>query len=245
MKTVGETRRDNLVLLSDGAGSQAALNDALGRPRADATLSQVFNRSPDSKTGKPRNMGGVLARQIEQALQLPIGWMDAPQQGPIKFDPATKKPVLPVNPLPSHTLEFAGVVSSGGHVPVVGTAKMGEDGFYEEISSIPGAGDGHLEHTSRDPHAYALRVRGDSMHPAIRDGSYVVIEPSGQLVPGEYVLVKLRSGQKMVKELLIERTDSIEIVSVNGGTRRTIYREELDSVQPVAAIFSRSKWKPD
>lgn len=154
-------------------------------------------------------------------------------------------PKGPATPTPTSHLEYAGEVIGRRLVPVVGTAKMGDDGYYEELSSVPGAGDGHLEHSSRDPHAYALRVRGDSMHPAIRDGSYVVIEPNGAPVMGEYVLVKLRSGQKMVKELLIQRPDSIEIMSVNGSHRRTVYNDELESVQPVAAIFSRSKWKPD
>lgn len=148
-------------------------------------------------------------------------------------------------PVPPPALEYAGPVAGHRRVPVVGTAKMGDDGFYEELSPIPGAGDGYVEAVSSDPNAYALRVRGSSMAPAIKDGSYVVIEPNGRPVPGEPVLVIMRSGQKMVKEFLIERTDSIEVESVNGGQRRTIYRDELESVQPVAAVLYRSKWKPD
>src|SRR5690606_15695783 len=50
--------------------------------------------------------------------------------------------------------------------------------------------------------AYALRVRGDSMHPAIRNGSFVVAEPGRACVPGEYVVLVLTTGQKMVKELV-------------------------------------------
>lgn len=132
-------------------------------------------------------------------------------------------------------------------VPVVGMAKLGDNGYYEEISSSPGEGDGTVDAFSDDPGAYALRVRGDSMFPAIRDGWYVVVEPHGRPTPGEYVLVKLKDGQKMVKELIMERPDSITVVSVNGDTRRTILREEIDShygLQPVSAILSPSKWKP-
>lgn len=132
-------------------------------------------------------------------------------------------------------------------VPVVGMAKLGDNGYYEEISSTPGEGDGSVDAFSNDPGAYALRVRGDSMFPAIRDGWYVVVEPHGRPTPGEYVLVKLKDGQKMVKELIMERPDSITVVSVNGDTRRTILREEIDShygLQPVAAILSPSRWRP-
>lgn len=127
----------------------------------------------------------------------------------------------------------------------MGTARMGEDGFYDEISGIPGAGDGHIDIATTDPNAYGLRVRGNSMAPAIRDGWYVLIEPNSAVVAGEYVLVKLRDGRKMVKELLYMRSDSIEVLSVNGGQRLTVYREEMEAIQAVAAVVSPSKWKPD
>lgn len=133
-------------------------------------------------------------------------------------------------------------------VPVVGMARLGENGYYEEISSTTGAGDGTVQAYSQDPNAYALRVRGDSMFPAIRDGWFVVIEPGATPTPGEYVLVKLRNGQKMVKELIMVRPDSITVVSVNGETRRTITLDELDQhmgLQSVVAILTPSKWNPD
>lgn len=130
-------------------------------------------------------------------------------------------------------------------VPVVGNAKMGNDGFYDEISSIPGAGDGHIEIATRDPNAYGLRVRGMSMFPAIRDGWYVLIEPNGSPKEGEYVLVKLRDGRKMVKELLYRRSDSIELLSVNGDERLRVELTDVEGLQAVGAVVSPSKWKPD
>lgn len=215
-------------------GLAERIKEAMGDMTA-AELARQAKVTPGAVTqwldGTTKSLRGEKAALLEAATGYRATWL-ATGKGPKKASADSP-------------LEYAGVVSMAGRVPVVGTAKMGDDGYYEEISSIPGAGDGHLEHASRDPHAYALRVRGDSMHPAIRDGAYVVIEPGGQLVTGEYVLLKLRDGRKMVKELLIERQDSIEIESVNGGHRRTIYREDLESIQPVAAIFSRSKWKPD
>lgn len=130
-------------------------------------------------------------------------------------------------------------------MPVVGNAKMGNDGFYDEISSIPGAGDGHIEIATRDPNAYGLRVRGMSMFPAIRDGWYVLIEPNGSPKEGEYVLVKLRDGRKMVKELLYRRSDSIELLSVNGDERLRVELTDVEGLQAVGAVVSPSKWKPD
>lgn len=140
--------------------------------------------------------------------------------------------------------EFAGEVELR-LVPVVGTAKMGDDGYYGEISSVPGAGDGHIEIATRDANAYGLRVKGQSMFPAIRDGWYVLIEPNGTPKEGEYVLVKLNDGRKMVKEFLYRRIGSIELMSVNGDERITIEAADLQDMQAVGAVVSPSKWKPD
>lgn len=148
-------------------------------------------------------------------------------------------------PAAESQVEYAGPTTTGRAVPVVGTAKMGDQGFYSELSSVPGAGDGSVQIHTRDPNAYAVRVRGESMAPAIRDGWYVVIEPNSPPAVGEYVLVKLRDGRKMVKELLFQRPDSIAVISVNGGERLTIAREDLDDMQAVAAVVPPSKFRPD
>lgn len=47
----------------------------------DSTFSQIWNRAPDSKTGRPREMGTDLARKIEDVFGLPTGWMDTPLGG--------------------------------------------------------------------------------------------------------------------------------------------------------------------
>lgn len=122
---------------------------------------------------------------------------------------------------------------------------MGDEGFYVELQHPPGHGDGYIDGYSSDPNAYALRVKGDSMHPAIRHGSFVVVEPNGTCMPGEYVAIGLSNGQRMVKELIMERTDEIVIESVNGNHRRTIERSDIDWMHPVAAVVAASKWRPE
>lgn len=141
--------------------------------------------------------------------------------------------------------EFAGKARRDKAVPIVGTAKMGDDGYYEELSPVVGAGDGHIEIATEDPNAYGLRVRGQSMFPAIRDGWYVLVEPNGQPRIGEYVLLKLNNGKKMVKELINHRQGSFEVMSVNGGVRMSFDVTEIDSVQAVGAVVSPSKWRAD
>jgi len=144
--------------------------------------------------------------------------------------------------------EYAGRARSFRKIPVVGTAKLGEDGFYEEFSSAVGSGDGHVEIQSEDPNAYALRVRGQSMFPSIRDGWYVLVEPNMEPSPGEYVLIRLRDGRKMVKELLFRRGRTVEVMSVNGDHRLSFDVsdfEEERGIQAVGAILPPGKWRPD
>lgn len=128
-------------------------------------------------------------------------------------------------------------------IPVVGTARMGDDGYYEELGHPVGHGDGCVDSFSTDKNAYALRVKGDSMHPAIRHGSFVVVEPNGECMPGEYIVLVLTDGRKMVKELIAERHLEVIIESVNGNHRQTIDKEDIEKMHPVAAVVAPSKWR--
>lgn len=75
MKTIDEIRRDNLLLAIERFGTIAALAEAAGV--SAAYLSQIKNKTPESKTGKPKGMGDKAARKIEDALNETQGWMDA------------------------------------------------------------------------------------------------------------------------------------------------------------------------
>lgn len=78
MKTAEENRRDWLEKLITESGSIASLNTRLDRDRTDATLSQIRNKSAHHKSGKPRNMGSDIAREIEEKLGLERGTLDYP-----------------------------------------------------------------------------------------------------------------------------------------------------------------------
>ena len=142
-------------------------------------------------------------------------------------------------------LSYAGRPRQAQRIPVVGTAKMGSDGYYYELEHPVGHGDGFIEAHSSDGNAYALRVKGDSMHPAIKHGQIVLIEPGGSCLPGENILVAMRDGRRMLKELVAVREDSITVMSVNGGGRDTFERRDVEFVHSVAAVFSSSKWRPE
>lgn len=78
MQTVFETRRIRLRQLIAQYKTIAALNVKLGWEETNARLSQIQNRSIRSDRGTPYEMGDTTAREIEEALRLPTGWMDTP-----------------------------------------------------------------------------------------------------------------------------------------------------------------------
>ena len=82
MQTIAETRRLRLGELRTQFRTWVAINKKLQLSARDATLSQIWNRAPDSKTGRPREMGTPLARRIEDCCGLPKGWMDTPPVSP-------------------------------------------------------------------------------------------------------------------------------------------------------------------
>lgn len=190
--------------------------------------------------GKTKTMTMTTADTLARALDCSKLWL-ATGDGDPGFGSPAPAPLAGGDQLQ----EVAAPAAQLRRVPVVGTAKMGDDGFYDEISEIPGSGDGHIEIATADPNAYGLRCRGMSMFPAIRDGWYVIVEPNRAPALGEYILIKLRDGRKMVKELLIERPGSFEVMSVNEAVRFTVDKADLEAVQAVGPIVPPSAWRPD
>ena len=150
---------------------------------------------------------------------------------------ATSGPSAP--PEPSNVEQGPKITSAPRKIIIVGTAQMGPDGYWCGIDG----NEGWVETYSKDEDAYALRLKGDSMAPAIRNGWIAVCEPNHRLVPGEYVMVTTIDGQSMVKELLFETKDSVSLMSVNSayGERRSIPWEDIEKIHYVGNILAPSK----
>lgn len=122
--------------------------------------------------------------------------------------------------------------------PIKGIAQLGPDGYWDALETS----DGWIDIPTSDPEAYTLRVKGDSMAPAIRNGWAVWCEPNHVLVPGEYVMVRRTNGQCMVKELLFENAEAVSLMSINPSYGRlTIPREEIEQIHYVGGIVPASK----
>lgn len=74
MKTVDDWRRENLKKLVEKHGGTASF--ALKIDKSSSQISQWVNASPDSKTGKPRNLSSRSAREIERLMGMHVGELD-------------------------------------------------------------------------------------------------------------------------------------------------------------------------
>lgn len=144
------------------------------------------------------------------------------------------------------TIEMTNVAEAPGlrdsrRIPVVGEVKGGADGHLEELQYPVGHGEGFVEHWAGDASAYALRVRGDSMHPRYRHGEFVVVTPSIEAEPGSDVIVQLTDGRKLIKQLNWVRDGDVQLLSVNDDFKPlTMPLADILSIHSVAGGLRRN-----
>lgn len=193
MQTNDEIRRENLEVAIKRLGTAAKLAEAA--KTSAAYLSQIRNRTPDSKSGTPKMMGDAMARRIEEALGEPHGWMDkshlfqggdAPTLGAEQqdFDQNVKLIRLESRPIP--------VISSV------------QAGALRDMENPYEPGDGYAVEYTEDPKlsrwAFCLDVEGLSMAPRFQPGDRLFVDPDRSPGPGNFVVARNGSNQATFKK---------------------------------------------
>lgn len=117
-------------------------------------------------------------------------------------------------------MELAGesaVLPKTQTIPLLGLVKAGRDGYFDSDGyplSVD-TWDGIEFPLSLNKNVYALEVSGDSMEPAYRDGDKLIVSPESEVRRGDRVVVKLSTGEVMVKELVRESARQVELKSLN------------------------------
>jgi SOS-response transcriptional repressor LexA len=200
MDTIEDTRVKRLKLLRDECGSNASLSKTI--EISEAQLSQWINRSPDSKSGKPRSISSDSARHIEKKLGKQPGWLDQPIQEEI-FD---------------NNVELA---SPGTRrIPVISYVQAGNMTEAIDPYAVGGCDKWLLTDLELSSKAFALVIRGDSMLPEFRNGDNVIIDPAVQPQPGDYVVAKNHENEATFKKYrprgINERGEQVfELVPLN------------------------------
>ncbi len=102
-------------------------------------------------------------------------------------------------------------------VPLLGFADAGAaDGYFDDRGFPTGERWQAIAFPAvNDGHAYALKISGDSMAPAYRDGDVIIVSPSAPIRRGDRVVVRTKSDEMTAYELKRKTAKSIELKSLN------------------------------
>jgi phage repressor protein C with HTH and peptisase S24 domain len=101
-------------------------------------------------------------------------------------------------------------------IPLLGLAKAGKGGFFDDGGFPAGNGWDEIEVPGvTDPQAYALEITGDSMMPVYREGDIIVVSPAATIRKGDRVVVKTNDGQVMAKIMQRQTAKTLELASFN------------------------------
>ena len=125
-------------------------------------------------------------------------------------------------------------------IPLIGLAQAGTGGYFDDGGFPVGKGWDEIAFPAvNDEHAYALEVSGNSMEPAYRDGTVILVSPAATVRRGDRVVVKTRDGEVMAKELRRRTSKSIDLRSLNPQhTERSL---SVDDVLWIARIMWASQ----
>ena len=125
-------------------------------------------------------------------------------------------------------------------IPLIGMAKAGDEGYFDDAGFPAGAGWDDVEVPGiMDENAYALRIVGDSMEPVYREGDIIVVSPNSQTHVGDRVVVRLKSGEVLAKELRRRTPEEITLASLNPAHPER--REPVSNVVWMARILWASQ----
>lgn len=115
--------------------------------------------------------------------------------------------------------EFAGLAEDVGpppSLPVLGLAKAGEDGFFDD-SGLPLSADwDRIPLLSPRDTLFSLEIEGDSMLPLYRGGDHVIVDLEQYNVRrGDRIALRIRSGETLAKELGSSDARTLTLNSIN------------------------------
>ena len=195
MKAVDEIRRENIALLAEEAGSLRSLAEEV--EVSESQMSQWANGSLDSKTGKRRGMRPESCRRIELARGKPEGWLDREHPKDAAPEPSVDADEMP---------DLRNTLRAPRAVPVVGRCQGGFPArVWGDDDQPVGVTDEYAMVATIDDNAFVCHVVGTSMVSRYMPGEYALIEPNTAPEIEDDVLVRLHTGETMLKRLLSRR----------------------------------------
>lgn len=213
MKTIEETYRERLLMLSKEYGGQTELSKRIDK--SPAQISQWINGSADSKTGKARSMKSDTAREIEVALKLPRGWFDqpvesentTPQEGYIQLT------LLDVKAAAGNGFDNNDYPESVQLIEV--SEKWARNNLGHSFKSIS-----------------VITASGDSMQPTFNCGDWLFVDKTTNFYDEDGVYVFMSSSGLKVKRLQKFVSGELRIISDNQKYKSEVIEDnEFNSIK--------------
>lgn len=225
MKTIEETYRERLLMLSKEYGGQTELSKRIDK--SPAQISQWINGSADSKTGKARSMKSDTAREIEVSLNLPRGWFDQPidsifnkqLKGFIQFTP----------------IDVETVASNG----------FNNDNYSESVQLIEVSENWARENISNNLNSISIITAiTDSMKPTFDKGDLLFVDEKVNYYASEGIYVIASSWGLKVKRLELSMNGELKVISDNKNYPVDILKdEEINSLKICGKVVAALKIK--
>lgn len=137
------------------------------------------------------------------------------------YPPGKSDRIRPQPVLPEHVSETT--VDYGAGIPVVGHVRAGKADIIFDDAGLPVGG--ALEYVRppedlKDPNAYGLIVKGDSMLPAFKDGTVVILSRRKEVRNNDLAVCVLTSGEVYFKR--VEVKDRIVVLKSDNPAEDTI-----------------------
>lgn len=178
---IDNTRRENARALARECGSLSAFARRIDR--APAQVSHLIGKNPH------KNIGRVLARQIEGAFNKPRGWLDQPHS----FDPAPVMRAASIDRPPGLLRDLEPTQPPAGKrdIPIISWANASFDLTSDDFLQPGDAIDWITSYDGQcSRFTYALIVRGESMWPDYFDGDVIIVDPEVAPEQGRDVIVR-------------------------------------------------------
>lgn len=108
-------------------------------------------------------------------------------------------------------------------IPVLGFAQALKPGAMDKRGLLAGSGWDVIEYPATPPHAFALRITGKGYEPCYRPGDVLILAPGLPVKRGNRVVVKLRGGEILIKELVSQTGGRIVLRALSPDAEDRIF----------------------
>ncbi len=128
-------------------------------------------------------------------------------------------------------------------VPIISYADAGEGFNYTDQSYPVGAADEYVAKPVdlRDPSAYALRVKGDSMFPKLDEGDIIIVSPQQEAKSNKLAVVRTKKGEVYLKKVILTQNNML-LQSINPNyAPMSLSFNDIKFIHPVVWIKPKEK----